>query len=80
MTKRMLVSLALHNHQPVGNFDFVFEDSYQKAYLPLIDILERHPRVRLALHYTGPLRDWLADHHPDFIPRVAALVARGQSR
>ncbi|MBC7223248.1 MAG: DUF1926 domain-containing protein, partial [Anaerolineae bacterium] len=36
------------------------------------------PHVRLALHYTGPLRDWLAVHHPDFLPRVRALVSRGQ--
>ncbi len=76
--KSIYLALAIHNHQPVGNFDHVFEEAYQKAYLPMLAALERHPHVRLALHYTGPLRDWLAAHHPDFLPRVRALVARGQ--
>lgn len=79
MSERSIyLALAIHNHQPVGNFDHIFEEAYQKAYLPMVEALERHPHVRLALHYTGPLRDWLAAHHPDFLPRVRALVARGQ--
>jgi len=44
---------AIHNHQPVGNFDFVAEEAYQKAYLPFIDVLKRHPKIRMTLHYTA---------------------------
>jgi alpha-amylase len=76
--RTIYLALAIHNHQPVGNFDHVFEEAYQKAYLPMVEALERHPHVRLALHYTGPLRDWLVAHHPDLLRRVRALVARGQ--
>src|SRR5512136_2092901 len=72
------LSLAIHNHQPVGNFDWVFENATQYAYEPMIAALERHPGVRLALHYTGPLRDWLVEHRPDLIARVRALVERDQ--
>ena len=72
------LSLAIHNHQPVGNFDWVFENATQLAYEPMIAALERHPGVRLALHYTGPLRDWLVEHRPELIARVRALVERGQ--
>ena len=36
---------AIHNDQPVGNFDFVAEEAYQKAYLPFVTLLERHPRI-----------------------------------
>src|SRR4029078_2169449 len=57
---RISLALALHNHQPVGNFGWVFADVFEKAYAPMIDALERHPDVRLSLHYTGPLLDWLA--------------------
>jgi len=78
MPRSLYLILALHNHQPVGNFDFVFEEAYSKAYLPLVEALEQHPAIRMALHYTGPLRDWLVAHHPDFIARVRALVQRGQ--
>ena len=48
------LSLAIHNHQPVGNFDWVFENATQLAYEPMIAALERHPGVRLALHYYRP--------------------------
>ncbi len=72
------LSLAIHNHQPVGNFDFVFEQAYKQAYEPMVAALERHPGVRIALHYSGPLRDWLLANRPQLIERVHALVARGQ--
>lgn len=76
--KRIHLGLLLHNHQPVGNFPWVFQHVYAQAYLPLLKALERHPRIRLALHYTGSLLDWLAEAHPEFLARVAALVRRQQ--
>jgi hypothetical protein len=78
MAGHIFLALAFHNHQPVGNFDWVFEKGYTDAYLPLIEALERYPTVRLALHYSGPLRDWLAVERPELLERIAALVARGQ--
>lgn len=76
--KRIHLALAIHNHQPVGNFDFVFAEAYTRAYLPMLELLERHSSVKLALHYTGPLRDWLAANRRDLFTRVRALVARAQ--
>lgn len=76
--KRLSVALALHNHQPVGNFGWVVEQLYRDSYLPMVECLERHPRVKLALHYTGYLLDWLREWHPDLVERVAALAALGQ--
>ena len=76
--RRLSVGLALHNHQPVGNFDWVLEDNFRRAYLPMLEALERHPRIRAALHYSGHLLDWLRSEHPDFVERVAARVAAGQ--
>jgi hypothetical protein len=69
---------GLHNHQPVGNFDSVIEDAYQKAYKPFLDRLEQHPGVKVALHNSGILLDWFAKHRPEYLERVGALVARGQ--
>jgi hypothetical protein len=78
MAKHIYLALAFHNHQPVGNFDWVLERGYEQAYLPMVEALERHPTIRLALHYSGPLRDWLAAERPELLERVTALVARGQ--
>ena len=74
----IVLSLAIHNHQPIGNFDHIFAQATDKAYAPLLAGLERHPRIRLALHYSGPLLDWLRPHRPDFLARIRALAARGQ--
>ena len=72
------LGLLLHNHQPVGNFPWVIEQVYTEAYLPLIATLERHPAIRLSLHYTGSLLDWFEETHPEFLQRIALLVQRNQ--
>ncbi len=72
------LSLVFHNHQPVGNFDFVFQEAYEKAYKPLTDCLDRHPSIQVAMHFTGPLLDWLKKTQPEYLQQVAAQVKRGQ--
>ncbi len=78
MDARCYFLMALHCHQPVGNFGFVFEEAFKKAYEPFLDCLERHPNVRLALHYSGSLLDWLEASQPAFLARLHRLVQRGQ--
>jgi len=72
------LSLLIHAHQPVGNFGHVLEAAYQKSYLPFVELLEKHPGVRLGLHYSGPLLEWIAEAHPEFFERLARLVASQQ--
>jgi alpha-amylase len=76
--KTINIVFGIHNHQPVGNFDYVFESAYQKSYKPFLDILEKYPRIKLAQHYTGILLEWLEGHHPKLITQLKALVKRGQ--
>ena len=78
MPPRISLALALHNHQPVGNFGWVFAEVFEKAYAPMVDALERHPDVRLSLHYTGPLLDWLIAERADTVHRLRVLVERDQ--
>jgi alpha-amylase len=70
--------LVLHNHQPVGNFPSVIEECYRTAYAPLLGVLEKHPGVRVGMHYTGTLWEWLQAEKPEYFTRVRKLVARGQ--
>jgi alpha-amylase len=70
--------LLIHAHQPVGNFDEVMERTYSRCYLPFIDCLARHPHVRLGLHYSGCLLEWLAERHPEYLHQIGALATRGQ--
>jgi hypothetical protein len=70
--------LALHNHQPVGNFEGVFEAAYRDSYLPFLEVLERYPEITFCLHTSGPLLEWLVDQRPDYVARVRALVETGR--
>src|SRR5262245_22063994 len=72
------IAIAIHNHQPVGNFDSVFEEAVARAYRPFLDALTRHPGVRLSMHWSGPLLEWLEAHDAAILDTLGALVARGQ--
>lgn len=70
--------LAFHNHQPIGNFDGVFEQSYQESYLPFLNVLEEYSDIPFALHTSGSLLEWIEQAHPEYIDRVRNMVSRGQ--
>ncbi|MBA3070572.1 MAG: HAMP domain-containing protein, partial [Nitrospirae bacterium] len=77
MSKVYLI-LSIHNHQPVGNFDHVLEDAYEKAYLPFLKMLALHPKLKLVLHYSGNLLVWLGKKHPEAIDMITALIRAGR--
>ncbi len=78
MTDRISLGLVLHNHQPVGNFGWVIAETYERAYLPMLVALEDHRGIRVGLHYSGPLLDWIRSERPEFLDRLAALVRSDQ--
>jgi len=70
--------LLIHAHQPVGNFGGVLESAYERSYLPFLQCLERHASVRVGLHYSGPLLEWIEEKHPEFFELLRGLADRGQ--
>jgi len=70
--------LCIHNHQPVGNFESVIEEAYQKAYKPFIDIMYDYPDFKFALHCSGILWDYFLEKHPEYIEIVKKMVERKQ--
>lgn len=69
---------ALHNHQPVGNFEGVFEACYKDSYRPFLDVMEDYPEIPFALHTSGPLLEWLVEQKPEYVERVRALAESGR--
>lgn len=69
---------GVHNHQPVGNFPWVFEEVYQKAYLPFLEVLSRHPKIKVSLHVSGSLWDWIQENHTEYLELLKYLHARKQ--
>jgi 4-alpha-glucanotransferase len=71
--------LIVHAHQPSGNFEHVIEECYQHSYDAFLSLVEKHPAIRLALHYSGPLLLWIEKNHPDYFERLRKLAASGQA-
>ena len=78
MNPHVRLCLVLHNHQPIGNFDHVFEDAYQDSYLPFLDVFEKYEHLKISLHTSGSLMDWLDKTHPDYLDRLAELAQSGR--
>ena len=62
----------------MGNFDHVIEETYNKCYLPFLGALADHPQIRLSLHYSGALLEWIDARHPDYLSKLRDLVGRSQ--
>ncbi len=79
MSKRVMFVMGLHSHQPVGNFDFIFEQATKDCYQPFLETLARYPGIKLSLHYSGVLLEWLRVHRPDTFALLVRLVEAGQA-
>ncbi|MDR1243704.1 MAG: DUF1926 domain-containing protein [Endomicrobium sp.] len=63
-----------HNHQPIGNFGWVFEKAYQSAYKPFLDVLSKHSDIKWNLHLSGILWEYLEREHKDYVKIVKDFV------
>jgi 4-alpha-glucanotransferase len=75
---RISLMLGIHNHQPLGNFEHVFRESHERCYRPFMDLLAEHPSIRVSLHYSGPLFDWLERNEPSFLEGLRKMAENGQ--
>ena len=69
---------AVHNHQPVGNFPEIFKAAFKDCYRPLLESLAGHPGFRFALHFSGPLWEYMEKKEQACWDLVRDLSARGQ--
>ncbi len=70
--------MVLHCHQPVGNFEHVFKTAFERCYGPVLALLESHPGVKVGLHLSGPVLEWMGENRPDMIELMASMVERKQ--
>ena len=70
--------LAIHNHQPVGNFEHIFKKAFKECYWPLINTIAEFPKVKVSLHHSGPLLDWAKEHEPKYIGALVKMIKFGQ--
>src|SRR5262249_25692571 len=75
---RLAFCSAVHTPQPIGNFDHVMVEATERAYRPFLERLDRRPEVRLTVHCTGSLLEWLRERAPRVFDLLGTLAARGQ--
>src|SRR5258707_6619895 len=78
MSRPLSFLFGVHAHQPAGNFPEVFEAAHERCYRPFLQLLAAYPRSRFAVHFSGPLLDYLFDKHPEDMRFLVEMVPRGQ--
>jgi len=69
---------AVHCHQPVGNFESVVDKAFKDCYRPFLERLERHPRFKFSLHFSGPLWEHMETRERRCWDLIKAMSGRGQ--
>ncbi len=69
---------CVHAHQPVGNFEHILEEAFNKCYKPFVEVLSRHPQCPVVMHLSGSLLDWLKLQEPAFLKALKRLQDQGQ--
>lgn len=63
----MQLIFAVHCHQPFGQLETVLDQAIDRAYLPFLDVLQRHPGISVNVHYSGTLLEQLETHRPELL-------------
>ena len=76
--KKINFLFAIHNHQPVGNFEHVFEEVFNACYRPYFEVLKRFPEIKTAAHFSGPLLEWLKQNRADYLKMLKDMEQAGR--
>jgi hypothetical protein len=69
---------GVHNHQPIGNFEEVLHETTERAYRPFLERVRARPELRLTVHCTGSLLEWLREHAGETFDLLGEVVASGR--
>lgn len=56
----------------------MFEGACQKSYLPFLEVLKDFPAIRIAVHTSGSLLEWMEANDTRYIDMLGELVQDGQ--
>lgn len=72
------IQVVIPFHQPLTASDADMAQACDSCYLPILDAIEAHDNLRVSLHFTGHLLDYLARKREEFLLRIKSLTKRGQ--
>ncbi|MDR0909986.1 MAG: hypothetical protein LBM77_09505 [Spirochaetaceae bacterium] len=63
----MRLILLIHQHLPLSASDEEAEELYAERLKPFVQIINKNPRIKAALHFSGVLLNRMEKLHPEFI-------------
>lgn len=72
--RKVKLIFGTYNSQPPEEEDHVVEDFYQKAYKTFLTTLYNFSSIKISLHYSGALMEWVDEKHPEFISVLQEMV------
>lgn len=73
-----MLIFGIHCHQPIGNFDWVFEKAYENSYKKLIEFFYERQDFKVSAHFSGILLEWLLEKKPESFEKLKEMVQRNQ--
>jgi hypothetical protein len=73
---RLLINLDAH--LPIGTSRRHTAHAVASSFQPLLELLQRERGIRLSLHHSGALIQWVLAEHPAYMVQLAGLVQQGQ--
>ncbi len=70
--------LGIHCHQPYNNFYEIINKATDKAYLPFLKILSEFPKIKISVHYSGWLFEWIKKNRKELFNLIKKLVEKNQ--
>ncbi|MBN1231934.1 MAG: DUF1926 domain-containing protein [Candidatus Coatesbacteria bacterium] len=70
--------LGVHNHQPVGNFGFIFEKALKEAYIPFTEELLKHDDIKFVVHTSGCLWDYIKNSNSEYMDLIKEGTKKSQ--
>ncbi len=78
MVQSIGLVLCFHHTQPPGTSGGEVRRAFERAYLPLLELLAEHTAIKVSMHWSGPMLEWLENHGGSHLDQMLALVRSGQ--
>ena len=70
--------LCIANTQPPGTTGTEVRRSCERAYYPMLDLLEEFTALKVLMHWSGLLVEWMELHAPERLEQLFKLVHAGR--
>ena len=77
MSNKTKLLFGVHMHQPVDNFSEAVDEAVLKCYEPFFEVFKDYPTLKIALHCSGWLLEYIKKYHNKLFKNIKKLSANG---